>query len=445
MCYGKTSDCRSPLFPIPRVLCVSEGLPSIPGSAHFDSTFAPMSSDIPKSVLCNAAGKRLVSNKPVRVLHLLGTGRAGGVETFVLDLARHIDHRRIHLSVCILGAGGPVADELRTAGAAVHVLGAAGNRKLRDVLTYYRYVRSGRFDVLHANVGGRLLRYLGRLAGCRVVLAHVHGPPDHWIDELRRGDRSLGPRIDRTYARGTNHLIACSLSVSRMLTEHCPWLSSKVSVVAYGVNLDTFQPLARDSADVEKLRRETGLLQSNLVVGFVGRLVKQKGLPYLLAAGEFLVNRFPNVRFVIVGDGSLRGELERTAALMAPSHFLFLGERRDTPRLMTLFDMLVVPSEWEGMPIVNLEAMASGRPVVAFAVDGIPEQVVDGETGLLVPCRNVAALAGAIAQLLENPSQREQMGLAGRRRVEQHFDVRTMARTIESFYLALLAGRGSTG
>src|SRR5437660_1280563 len=113
----------------------------------------------------------------IRVLLLLGTARAGGVETFVLELARHIDRRRFDLSVCIIGSNGPIVDALRTAGASVYVLGAQ-KRFWRRALSYFLYVWAGRFDIVHANIGGRLPRYLARFAGCRVVITHVHGPAD---------------------------------------------------------------------------------------------------------------------------------------------------------------------------------------------------------------------------------------------------------------------------
>jgi glycosyltransferase involved in cell wall biosynthesis len=104
------------------------------------------------------------------------------------------------------------------------------------------------------------------------------------------------------------------------------------------------------------------------------------------------------------------------------------------PNLLALFDVLAVPSEWEAFGIVNLEAMASAKPVVAFDTDGIPEAIVHGETGLLVPHRDSRALASAIAQLLDDALLRRRMGAAGRQKVEQRFDVRRMTQKLESFY-----------
>jgi glycosyltransferase involved in cell wall biosynthesis len=222
-----------------------------------------------------------------------------------------------------------------------------------------------------------------------------------------------------------------------MLTACCPALAGRVSVIPCGVDPDRVQPLSPDSPEIKALRHELGLLEGDAVVGFVGRLMPQKGLPYLLAAPEILQTRYAHLRFVIVGDGPLGAELKAATARFTANRFLFLGERSDVPRLLALFDVLALPSEWEGLPLVNLEAMAVAKPVVAFDVDGIPEAIVHGETGLLVPHRDSRALAAAIAQLLDDAALRQRMGLAGRHRVEQQFDVRHMTRAFESLYEAV--------
>jgi len=377
--------------------------------------------------------KPRTANDRIRVLHLLGTARAGGVETFVLELARHIDRSRFDLSVCIIGSHGPMVDELRANAAGVRVLGIQKSF-WRHALAYFLYVRAGRFDILHANVGGRLPRYLARLAGCHVIITHVHGPADEEVEAWRRGSRSCGPRIKRTYFAGTHHLVSCSHAVARMMIACCPALAGRVLVIPYGVDLDRFQPALPDSPVVKALRHELGLQDGHSIIGFVGRLAAQKGLRHLVSAAELLQKRYANLHFLIVGDGPLGIEFKAATALLGENRFSFLGERYDVPDLLALFDVLVVPSEWEGTPIVNLEAMAVATPVVAFDVDGIPETIAHSETGLLVPYQDTQGLASAIAQLLDDVSLRRRMGAAGRQRVEQMFDVRGMVRTFESIY-----------
>jgi glycosyltransferase involved in cell wall biosynthesis len=374
-----------------------------------------------------------MANSRIRVLLLLGSARAGGVETFVVELARHIDRRRFDLSICILGSHGPIVEALRATGAAVHVMGVQ-NGFWRSAISYFFYVRAGRFDILHANVGGRLPRYLARLAGCRTVITHVHGPADEEVEAWRMCNPLFAHRITNNYLRGAHHLIACSHAVARSLTACLPNLTGRISIIHHGVDLTRFKPALAGSPEIETLRHEFGLSEGDPIVGFVGRLVPQKGLQYLLAAAKILQIRYHNIRFVIVGDGPLGTELKAASTLVGDNRCLFLGERSDVPSLLALFDVLAVPSEWEAFGIVNLEAMAAAKPVVAFDIDGIPEAIVHGETGFLVPHRDSLALASAISQLLDDALLRRHMGAAGRRRVEEKFDVRDMTRMFESVY-----------
>jgi glycosyltransferase involved in cell wall biosynthesis len=295
------------------------------------------------------------------------------------------------------------------------------------------------------HIGYRVCRLRQRLAiwiiaRCCNVISHIPGPSADEVEAWRQGKRSAAPQIERNYIRGAQYVVASSHAMVRMLTACCPSIAGRLSLIRHGVDLDRFQPLSPDSPEVKGLRRELGLSEGDAVVGFVGRLVPQKGLPYLLTAAEVLQARYGNLRFAIVGDGPLRNELTAATVRSGDRRFCFLGERSDVPRLLGLFDMLVVPSEWEPFGIVNLEAMAAARPVVAFDVDGIPEAVVHGETGLLVPHRDGQALASAIAQLLDDAPLRRRMGVAGRQRVEKMFDVRGMTRTIEAFYQTATCG-----
>lgn len=368
----------------------------------------------------------------IRVLHVLSSASAGGVETFVLELARHINRNRFQLDVCVVGPTGPMVEALRATGAAVHVL---GDRYWHRALLYFIHLNAGHFDIVHVNIGGRLPKYLARLARCRSVISHVHGAMVDEVEAWRQGNCSAAaPDIMRNYVDGAQYIVASSHEIARMLTTCCPAVAGRLSVIPHGVDLERFKPMSPDSPEVIASRREFGLSEGDAVVGFIGRLVPQKGLSHLLAAAEILQARYRNIRFVVVGDGPLRTELTTATASSGNDRFYFLGERSDVPRLLELFDVLVVPSEWEPFGIVNLEAMAAARPVVAFNVDGIPEAIVHGETGLLVPHRDSRALASAIAQLLDDASLRRRMGVAGRQRVEQMFNVRDMARAYESFY-----------
>ncbi len=167
------------------------------------------------------------------------------------------------------------------------------------------------------------------------------------------------------------------------------------------------------------MRDSLGLDADAPVAGMVCRLVEQKGVTYGLQAFAQVSAQMPEARLLIAGDGPLRESLEQEAqALGLADCVQFLGWRDDVDRLMSAFDLLLMPSLWEGFGLVILEAMARQLPVVATAVSAIPEIVVDGETGLLVPARDVDALAGAMLTLLADRPLRRYMGQNAEGRLE---------------------------
>jgi L-malate glycosyltransferase len=171
----------------------------------------------------------------------------------------------------------------------------------------------------------------------------------------------------------------------------------------------------------------------------VGRLVPKNGIPDLLDAWARVAVTHPRARLWIAGDGMQRAELERRAGAMSPAtRPRFLGLRDDLDRLLPQCSLLVQPSWFEGLSNAILEAMAAGLPVVATAVGGSPELVQHGRTGLLVPLRDPAALADAIATVLDDPERGMEMGALGRQRVAEHFSIEQMVRSTEALYERLL-------
>jgi glycosyltransferase involved in cell wall biosynthesis len=176
------------------------------------------------------------------------------------------------------------------------------------------------------------------------------------------------------------------------------------------------------------------------LLGLVARLHRQKGLGDLLAAVAWVRERVPDVRLLLIGEGELRDELEAQArALGLSGAVIFAGIRTDVAEIVAALDIFVLPSLWEGTSNAVLEAMAAGLPIVATAVGGTPEVVVDGVTGLLVPPRDPSALAGALVTLLQDADLRHRMGRAGRERVKQYFSLERMVRRTEALYEELLS------
>ncbi len=176
-----------------------------------------------------------------------------------------------------------------------------------------------------------------------------------------------------------------------------------------------------------------------LSVGIVGRLSEVKNHFNFLDAAASVINEAGNVRFYIVGEGPLRSRLEEHASNLGISgHTVFTGYRSDIGRILDDLDLSVISSDSEGLPMVVLESMASGTPVVSTAVGGIPELIVDGKTGILVPPGDSRALADAILDLVRDPGLRDAMGTASRSRVERHFSTDIMVEKYCTAYGKLL-------
>jgi len=167
------------------------------------------------------------------------------------------------------------------------------------------------------------------------------------------------------------------------------------------------------------------------IVGAVARLVEQKGIDTLVAAVPLVLERHPDVRFVVVGEGPIRDELERLAEGLPVE---FLGHREDVPAELARFDVFALPTRFEGLCLAVIEAQAVGVPVVATPVGGIVETVVHGETGLLVPVDDPAALAAAVSRLLEDRELAARVATEARRRVRERFSVPSMLDKTFTFY-----------
>ena len=359
-----------------------------------------------------------MTRRPIRVLHVVATGRTGGAESFVEELVGHIDRDRFELSVCIVADDGLVGDRLRSAGCRVFTLGSGPRSSAAAGASFLRSAIANPFDILHLNGGGASLRLLARMSGCRAAITHIHGFPNDWVEAIRSGRSSFARTFARTYGWGSRRIIVTSGHMEGILLSCCPSLASRVERIPLGVDVERFRP----AADV----REP-------MIGFVGRLSPEKGISDFLAAAAAVLRDEPNARFIVAGDGVLRPEVE--AALANPaSHVTWLGERSDVETAFQLSGIVAVPSRIEMFGKVCLEAMACGRPVVAFNVGGIPEVVIHGETGMLVAAGDIQGFAATLVELLRRPDERRRLGHAARARAESFFDLKKMVRSFESLY-----------
>jgi glycosyltransferase involved in cell wall biosynthesis len=211
--------------------------------------------------------------------------------------------------------------------------------------------------------------------------------------------------------------------------------AEKIHLIRNGCEIDKFDPCYPPQL---ALKRQLGFADSDPVLLLIGRLEPQNGHSVLFAALKDVVREFPRARLVCVGEGALRPALEAELQQLELSACVRLvGYQANVRDWFSITDICVLPSFYEGLPLVALECLASGRAMVASAVDGTPEVVIHEKTGLTVPPGDASKLASAILRLLRDPGLRTQLGSAGRSRVETHFNLARQIRETEALYCEL--------
>lgn len=362
------------------------------------------------------------------ILHLITELSTGGAQMALLRLLRGLDRERFTPTVaCLYNGDGAVAQEIRALGIDVFDAQMRHKADLPALLRLYHHIRRIRPTILHASLFHANLpgRVLGRLAGVPIVICS---------ERTMAMESEWRYRVNRWTIGLVDCVTAVSVNVRDFCVSHIGLPAEKIVVIYNGVALPEGPPASSEAA-----RIELGLPLDGLVIGAVTRLDPVKGVKFLIQA----LAAIDSAHLVVVGDGPERVALEALANdLGVAGRIHWAGHRRDVPALLPAFDLFVQPSLHEGMPNTILEAQACGLPVVATAVGGTPEVVVDGVTGLLVPPHDPAALAYAITSLLRDPDLRREMGRAGRERVADHFTVERRVEQTEQLYEQLLIGKG---
>ena len=373
---------------------------------------------------------------PVSVLYFSNTLARGGAEEHILTLLRGLDRTRFRP---LLACTPTVAARLRADVPADVPVTELQLRRPRDIgaaIQLAQLLRRERIAVLHSHLfyGSLFASPIGR--ACRVPFI-VETP--HVREMWRKSGLKSGFVVDRLAGRFVDQYIAVSVANRRYLVEEKRLPSRKVVVIHNGSDLSKFDPLRRPA---DALRRSLGFGATDPVIVFTGRLEPQKGHQVLLEALATVRRSWPTVRLVCVGEGALRQDLERrTDALGMREAVRFVGQRDDVPEWLALADFTVLPSFYEGLPLAAIESLAAGRAMVATAVDGTPEVVVEGKTGLTVAPGDARALAAAIERLLRDPELRERLARAGREHVVAGFDEKQQVARTEALYEWGLRGR----
>ncbi len=379
----------------------------------------------------------------MRILHVITSLARGGAQAHLLELMRGQKRRGHQLELAYLKD--PVMTrEFTEVTPFPNHLGQAeqGTAPYAAVLgRLWGLVSAFKPDVLHTHLlkADALGAVAGRFGGARVTIASKHN------DEaaLRR------PWVSHVHgwlSRLDDRVIVLSDHVGRYVVEAGRVRPDAIRRVYYGIDLGKF-PVALADTAARAIRRDLDVPADAPFLLCVARLDPQKGHPVLLDAMSLLLQRDPTARLVLVGAGQQAGDdyvaalHRRAAAPDLDGKVIFAGERTDVPRLMAACDVFVMASLWEGFGLVFLEAMAAGKPVVATRVSAVPEVVIDGVTGLLVPPEDPPALAGALHRLCDDAAERRRLGAAGYQRVREHFTADRMVDETIAVYREALAAR----
>jgi glycosyltransferase involved in cell wall biosynthesis len=360
----------------------------------------------------------------MRIFHLVTSGDVAGGQLVALQLARAARERGDDVAF-VSPTPGPFVELVRSEGFRAFRVRSSRLYELAGALALARLLRRERVDVLHTHThlaASVLGRVAARAAGAAVV-SHLH-IENHFRPQAL--PRAVSRSLDNATARLCARLVAVSDATRRSFEEQ-GFPPARLETVHNGISLD-------GAAAPTTLRRDLGIAADAVLVAHVGRLAPVKGQRELLEA----LAGAPGVHAVLVGGdvetgGAFRRELEAEAERLGiADRVAFAGYRPAAAAELAEVDALVLPSRIEGLPVVVLEAMARGKPVIATPVGGTPELVVDGETGVLAD--DVDSLAAALRWLADHRQEARRMGEAGRRRVQEHFSEAAMTHRVLQMY-----------
>jgi glycosyltransferase involved in cell wall biosynthesis len=386
---------------------------------------------------------------PIRIVRVITRLNIGGPAIHALLLTHELNDGVEFESTLVAGTTAPhegnMVDLARSRSVAVQSMPTLGREisPLDDLVSFaqlVRLMRRLRPDVVHTHMAKA--GTVGRLAAmvCRVpLIVHTyHGHVFHsYFSPLKT---RIFVTIERALGLGTSRIIVLGEGQRDEIAGYGVAPREKLVPIRLGLDLQPFLQAERARGT---LRRELGIDATSQLVGIVARLVPIKAHETFFEAASLVRRERPDTHFIVIGDGERRAELEGLVRrLDLQEHVVFVGWRDDMVDVYADLDVVALSSLNEGSPVSLIEALTAARPVVATAVGGVPEVVLDGETGLLVPPSAPRALADGMLWLLQHRAQAERLGVAGRRHVYPRYDSSRLVDDIRTLYRRELPGRG---
>lgn len=364
----------------------------------------------------------------VKVLQLIASLGAGGAEKVSAQLALNLDPLRYEVSVCCIKWEGVWVEKLRRHNIPVYLLSSVG--RVGQYLSGFKLaslLRKTKPTILHSHDNTALFDAAFSSLLCHIPLR---------FHTFHFGNYPYYPKKylygERLAAKIPNHLVAVSNHQCKKLIQHQKIPPHRIRTILNGVEEN---PYLGNKQIIEAKKKELKIDENDIVLGTVAVLSKQKGITYLLDAAKMLANSISNVKFVIVGDGNLMTELmEKTKRLGLKQKVIFTGLRYDVQQLLVMFDVFVMSSLWEGLPLTLIEAMAAAKPAISTDAGDNSILVQKGVTGYLVPPRNPSKMAEAILRIAKDRTRQSAFGQAALRRFRGNFSVQRMTLEYSNLY-----------
>ncbi len=375
--------------------------------------------------------------KRLKILHIVSDSAPGGVPSLVYLLLKHRDKTRFEMAVACR-TNGPFYQEALSLGVKVYPIQMEKKLDWRGVLALWQICREWRPDVVHthANRAGLAGRIAAFLANRPIIIHSTHGL--HLTEHHLPRRIFFLKRIEQLLGLLTTRLLACSKSEAELFTRLKLVPARKQAVIENGIELEKFYQA--DTAKKRELKVALGFPPACFLISTIGRLTEQKAPQIFIEVAAKIAEACPDARFLIVGDGPMRVELESLSKIKKLDERLnFMGavEREKIPDILAAFDLFILTSLWEGFPFVVIEAMAAGVPVVSTATIGPIDQIIHGETGLLAPVNDIEKLAEHALNLLQNPALARHLAQNACEYTCNHYSIQNIVPRFENLYLSL--------
>ncbi len=368
----------------------------------------------------------MISKKKIKILHFITGIDIGGAEMLLLNFLKNADKKEFDFTVVYLKGNSVLLNEFKKTGITIHPVPKIKRNYITRLLFIFKIMKNGEFDILHNHLIQSILfgRVLGWIAGIKKIISTEHNLT-HW--KLSHVPVHLFYRITCSIDK---KIIAISEAVKQSLIEVRKIKPQKIKVIYNGIELDKFKP---------KEIRLSKFKNHFPVIGCINRLFKIKGQVYLIDAVDILRKKYPGIALVLVGDGPLKNELTNYSNKKGLSRQIYFeGIQTQIEDYLNSFDIFVLPSIDEGLSIALIEALASGRKIVATDIGGIPEVVEHMKEGILVPSRNSEALAKSIDRLILDVELSETLQKNALIKAEKRFNLNNMIKQLEDLYKELV-------